>query len=467
MRYQAGTPERLPAQLSHRLGRFVEVFPDKNLDAYPGAAHRIFPTRRLTLKWATRLMLLPRSRTFLLCGALLGVLTGGACADVLELVNGDRISGVLKAREGETVVFESAVLGLLRVPAAQVKHVNVDPPPPPPAPEGPPGPASAEMPPVAATTTESTAVQQAPTTAAPELATPAQAAATAVPEGPQKPAPSVPGKRLSVPSEATIGAHAHGANTGKQPSARNEEDEEEEEDRRTIYAVRDWIRENIVPPGWSGKVTFGFSQYTTTSRKVDLNLGMEARRQIEAHHFDLFGYYTYASDVSTTGVKTVNTDKYGFGTGYQWDFEERWFLKSSTSYGKDMLRNIRHQVQEDVGVGYRIWNSQRLKINVISGPSLRYVDSAGLANHWYWLASITETVEYHFSDVLRFEHSGSYNVNPARTNQYSTRWRLGAIVKVTDWVEAALRYENSTNTIVGPFAEREEERIVLALAVPF
>ncbi|MEM8549758.1 MAG: DUF481 domain-containing protein, partial [Verrucomicrobiota bacterium] len=155
------------------------------------------------------------------------------------------------------------------------------------------------------------------------------------------------------------------------------------------------------------------------------------------------------------------------GFRYEYDFAEDWFFFSDSSYLQDRVKAIRDQGTQTLGVGYRIYNEEDLKLSVNAGGSGQYNSVVGTSKKWFYYASVGNEFEYHFNDFFRVEQSANFRIDPSDTDAYQWYFYLAGVAKLTDWIEASLSYNLDYDSTVGPGSQQLEERILASIGIPF
>ncbi len=335
-------------------------------------------------------------------------------ADTLVLKNGDTIQGTFVSQENGVITFQSPILGTLTVPEDQAEVQS-------------PGEESEEV------------------------------------AGPQIPSE---GEQLA---DAAAGTTPSPDDTAE-PEPKTEEEKKAEDQAEyfdKLFAEWKATFQTIVPEGWSGKINIGYTYTESSSTTTSLVTGFKAKKDSAPHHYELGAFYEFGDTVNASGNKTTNTDKYGAGFNYKYDLSEDWFITSTTSYLHDQVKDIDHQATEQVGVGYRIFNDDDLKLSVNSGVAGQYNEVQGTSQLWYYYLTIGNNFEYHFNKYFRVEQNFNARLDPSDTSQYQYYFNVAGIAKLTDWVEASLSYNYNYDNTVGPGANKAEEKIIFALGIPF
>ncbi len=336
--------------------------------------------------------------------------TIGLQASVLYLKNGDRLTGDIAGRDGEKVVLQTS-MGVLSVPLADiVRTVDGD--------------------------------GLVPDYAPPAAVTEAGAIEAGKPEDTAKPDP---------------------------------------------YAdLPEWMREykyflgRNIPEGWKFWLRGGMEYRKTTSSSTYYFLNFSGDGTwYDVNHFKFMAYYDYTNETSVQGIESTTLDKYGIDTAYRRDIthdmrdpfhtgaEYTWFFENILNYKKDMVKNIRHQVDEAVTVGVEFkFPEEGLKFSVAPGPAVRYISADGYDHHWVFMAVLSEEIEWRFHEIMRLEQKGYMGVNATNINQKSLYFMLGFVVQATDVMDIALRYIYNYDSINSSTNLTTEERFILSFEFP-
>jgi len=173
------------------------------------------------------------------------------------------------------------------------------------------------------------------------------------------------------------------------------------------------------PEGMDGKISAGYSYVDTGDTKENLSLGFNLNYKRDKDLYAFNAFYDYSTSKNTAGVKTKDTDKYGADLSYTHDLNERWLIKNKLSYLRDEVKEIHHQVEDDLGIGYRIIKNEKMEWTANFGPAVRYTDATGLNDNWYFLLFAEENFKYHFNKTLRLDHLARYSADPTDSNNYT------------------------------------------------
>ena len=352
--------------------------------------------------------------------ALLVGLAGTAFArDELRFANGDRISGKVISQEGGKVRFVSEMLGELEVPAANVEVVrNV----PDTSPE-----VLAGLPPQQPK--EPVAVTQAP----------AKPAVTTTTKPATPPAPTPPAQVRPPPPPSV------------KPAA----------------LAKDAER-------WKGKVEAGFVQQSGRNDRVDVSLRGEAERRFgQKTRLRFEGRALYAE----TGNVTSN-DRLDGSFRWRRDITDRMFGQSVTSGYRDQVKLIDINAEQNVGLGYKVFDRPRHVFNVGTGVTAQYRESPLTEDGWAYLIeafedytwkingriTLTQNANAVYSLGTRTHSGAALGTTPGN---YRLRFNTTLQGKVTEKISANLRFEFEYDATVANPALRDDQRITSSVGYAF
>lgn len=234
-----------------------------------------------------------------------------------------------------------------------------------------------------------------------------------------------------------------------------------------IAGAESWMKENIVPEGWSGKLSFGFSFIETDTETTAITFDFNGKKDAAPHHYMFDVYYNYKNEQQTNGTSNKQLDKWGASIGYNYDITKRLYFLSEIDYLRDMVKNIRHESNLDLGIGYRIIDEEDMKLSIAPAYTLQYKDAEGVEQKWYHLATLKQDFSYNFNSMFRFEENASGGIAPANTEDYNYKLKAALIAKLNEWIEASLSYQLSYDNTVGSGGTKKEQQIIFALGVPY
>ncbi|MGF1449249.1 MAG: YdiY family protein [Opitutales bacterium] len=307
-----------------------------------------------------------------------------ASAAVIELTNGDRLTGELTRLDAERVRVSSPVFGEVILPVAQVANRDVLP--------------AIEVP-----------------------------AATAAPATTTADAPA---------AEAE-------AETGPQP----------------WYAF--WNYQS--PEKWDGEFSLGASRQSGNTERSDVNVALKLEwDKSEKDNFLWRANYNYGRE-----DQVLNTDEWHVSMRYRRDIDKRWFLQSLTSNDTDDIAEVNWDIRQAFGLGYRAVMRDRLKIELVPGAGLRFLDQPG-DDGFFFNASFIETLEWIIiEDRLTFDQSFGFFFDPTDTDIWEAAFEASLTTDLTDQWALRLGFLYEFDNSVGAGVDEEDTETTASLVYKF
>jgi putative salt-induced outer membrane protein len=159
--------------------------------------------------------------------------------------------------------------------------------------------------------------------------------------------------------------------------------------------------------GWTGQGEAGGFISTGNTENRGLAVGVNVSKESRQWKHSLRGIVDYQED---NGV--ASRERYFAGYEGNWKFSSRAYALLALSWERDKFTGFSSRFTEAVGLGYRLVDSPRLKINVDAGPALRqtrfitgisentFAARAGLNATWLITDALTfnQTATYYYDD---------------------------------------------------------------------
>jgi putative salt-induced outer membrane protein YdiY len=351
-----------------------------------------------------------RIKIWLAVGCLLAAPVTGVRADVLMLNNGDHLTGKVIKRENGKVYFHSDVFGDIVAPANLVTVVKGTP---------------------TATPPESLAGLP------PQL--PLKAVKPPVVSGAPLPAPAKSG-----PAPAPSPPQPAGQPIVLTPYA---------PPRRPWWMIAEPLRILSVFKPWSGKVEFGYDNEVTNVRTVNVSLRAEAELTAGPDSYKVDERYLNGF---TGNQATEDQD----AADFQWrhKLNERLFTQSLTSFNHDKLQQLHEDLDENIGLGYKVFEGLRQTVDVGAGVIGQYLDMGGYQKGYDTLGNVFEDYTYKINGRYTFTEDASADYSPQE------RERFGLVNGPTGPMEGVVgRAQNSSYKFDAALQGKISERLSLNL----
>ena len=215
-------------------------------------------------------------------------------------------------------------------------------------------------------------------------------------------------------------------------------------------------------PPWTGRFDLGFTWQSGRADKSELSLRGQADRRIDPNEFRALAEFIYGE---LEGVR--NTQR--FTSSFRWrrDISERLFSQTLTEYETDRIREIRNRVEQNIGLGYRYIQTERLEGSVVPGFTIQYTDETGIDDRWDYLASLSQDIIWRINPAYRFEQDLNFLIDPAETDDYIVRFNAGLFGTVTESINLSLRYQYLFENQVRAGVSRTDQRVIASVGYAF
>lgn len=237
-----------------------------------------------------------------------------------------------------------------------------------------------------------------------------------------------------------------------------------------IKEYRAFIKESL-PEDLHMRFRGGVQYRETSSKTMSVGLAFDLVENFsELQTFKTTLYYEYATETPEGGTDSVTVDKYGIDTSYRVDFNETktWYFNNILNYKVDRVRGIRNQLDEAATFGYRFdFDRYDLVIDVAPGPAVRYINAEDYDTHWVAMAVISEDLVWKFHSFMRFEQNLYAGFDLENPDKYSVNLKLALIANVSEVMDIALRYSYIYDSINATDAQKSEQILTLSFEFPF
>ncbi len=334
---------------------------------------------------------------------------------MLTFENGDRLQGEFLRKENGTIIFKSDMLGELRIDEAKVKL---------------------------------------------ELEQPASPPKRVVQEPKPVPQPKPAPKPVATPKPRTV---------------KDLEEEDEElpllpEDffvLEFIGGAREYFLK-LIPDNWHGRISAGYDFDNSTNESEKITLKLQVNRKWEDWQLKSSWFYNFKETRRIQQNDVIkNQDKYGGDLSLRYDVLDDVFLQYGADYEQDNVRDTRHEVDQSLGIGYRLIDEERLEFNLLTSGLAEFRDVNPTVKKWTGRSQVSEELEYHLNRLVRFTHEAYFGVNPLDTEDTTYGWNAKLFIRMTKWIETIISYERDFDNILRELDARDEERIILSFGIPF
>lgn len=230
---------------------------------------------------------------------------------------------------------------------------------------------------------------------------------------------------------------------------------------------------------WLSKVDIGLNWQSGSKEKRDFSARFDSERQLGRSHYRIQSRYLLSE---TNGTKS--TDSRYAGLRWRRDLNQRWFSQTHTSYFDDDVREIDLNLDQNVGVGYRLLVDERAKANFGTGVTIQYRHAAGIDEGVAKFGEFFQDFAWRFHERFEFSQEASALFSPDKRPIGIDSLVPGAILpedvlnyrvafesvlrgQLTESLSLNLRYEYRFDNAIANRDARVDQRITTGLGYAF
>lgn len=212
---------------------------------------------------------------------------------------------------------------------------------------------------------------------------------------------------------------------------------------------------------WDQRLEFGMNSQTGRRDKTDFSLRYDMRKKVGKTDHRIQSRILYGET-----DKEKSTDK--LFANYRWrrDIAPGVFYESFSSYSFDAIKEIDHNLEQKLGIGYRWVNKEDFKFPTGGGSSGRYRDDTSKNAGFFYLVDLFEDIDYRLNKRLRMTQEFRFAVPPEDSDLYEYDFRVAVISDITDSLSFTLRYQLEYDNSQ-PEDRREDQQLISAIGMDF
>ena len=229
---------------------------------------------------------------------------------------------------------------------------------------------------------------------------------------------------------------------------------------RTAVGISRWLA-LFQLEAWKQRLEIGMNSQSGRRDKTDFLLRYDMRKKVGKTDHRIQSRVLYGET-----NKEKSTDK--LLTNYRWrhDIAPGVFYESYSSYSFDAIKEIDHNLEQKLGIGYRWVNREGLKFSTGGGSSGRFRDDTTGNAGFFYLVDLFEDIDYRLNKRLRMTQEFRFAVPPENSDLYEYDFRAAVISDITDSLNFTLRYQLEYDNSQ-PADRREDQRLISAIGMDF
>jgi hypothetical protein len=180
------------------------------------------------------------------------------------------------------------------------------------------------------------------------------------------------------------------------------------------------------------------------------------------------GSFTYR-ETERNGESVKSTDRYDANFTFRRDYKDRWFVQNSLGGRVDQLRGIDHEIQELVGVGYKVRPGEHIEFIVGGGGGIEDFQAASedTRNGLNPVANVFQEFTWRPFEKATFAQEFNYFFNPEENEHYNYVFSASFRYRLTDLLGIELSFNQNFDNDVGDGNSKDDTRWRNALILYF
>jgi putative salt-induced outer membrane protein YdiY len=230
---------------------------------------------------------------------------------------------------------------------------------------------------------------------------------------------------------------------------------------------------------WKSTIESGLAIQSGRSDRADLNFRFETSLQRRRNSYRALARYLYSK-----ADGSVTTDRTEAAFRWRRELDQRWFGQSNSSYLAARIKGIDHNIEQNLGLGYRLIKTPRTTASLGAGFTGQYreIHDADTGQSLFgeifqdFAIKLTPRLDLGQDFTAQYSPSGrgirilpNNQVQIIDTAVTNYKLTLNAFLKgkITDTLSLALRYEFEYDNTYVSDSEKADQRITTTLGYSF
>lgn len=230
-------------------------------------------------------------------------------------------------------------------------------------------------------------------------------------------------------------------------------------------------RDLKAPDDWKGNLRFGLnlSQGDRKWTETYLRGNLVVEPQQSPNFYRYTTSYTYRETERPNGSVVISTDRYDGNFTFRRGINEVWFFQNSIGGRVDEVKGIERELQESVGIGYRLKPSEQFEFLLGGGGGIEDFETArgDARNGLNPVVNLFQEFTWRPFKKARFVQEFNYFVNPENSEQFNYLLRASFRYRITDLLGVEFSFDKNYDSITGEGSEQDDTRLRNAVIVYF
>jgi putative salt-induced outer membrane protein YdiY len=230
------------------------------------------------------------------------------------------------------------------------------------------------------------------------------------------------------------------------------------------------LRDLRAPDSWRGNLRMGLNLSQGDSKWSETNLrgNLVIDPEQTPNFYRFTGSFTYR-ETERNGESVKSTDRYDGNFTFRRDLTEHLFVQNSLGGRVDQIRGIDHEIQELVGLGYRLQPREQIEFIFGGGGGVEDFEAEfeDTRNGLNPVANIFQEFTWQPFEKATFAQEFTYFINPEEEEQYNYVLSASFRYRLTDLLGIEFSFNQNFDNDVGDGNSKDDTRWRNAVIIYF
>lgn len=228
---------------------------------------------------------------------------------------------------------------------------------------------------------------------------------------------------------------------------------------------------------WKGKLEFGFINQSGRRERMDLSFRADAEKKSGRNQYRGEIRYLYAKSNGS-----LASDRHDALARWRHDLTERLFSQSVTSYYADEIKQVDLNLEQNAGMGYKVFDRPHHVVTMGGGLTAQYRRSSISQDGWAYLLEAFQDYTWKLNGRLTLLQNANAFYSPEEHNSrnllassssatsagnYRLRFNSTLQGRVTERVSMNIRYEFEHDATIADSELRDDMRVTSSIGYAF
>lgn len=231
------------------------------------------------------------------------------------------------------------------------------------------------------------------------------------------------------------------------------------EEQQAFELQQKRLREAKITDFWNGTVDAGFSLTSGNSKTQTFTSALNASRETKGNKLSV---YTNALRVenSTSGQPTITAESVWGGARYDMNFEDKWFAYGAGDFEYNLPQKLNIRAVLGTGLGYRAARGDKTDLDWTFGVTNNYENFTGGVQRNSAEGSLGQEIKHKITPRLKFNQKVIFYPNISRMGEFRATFDSTVQNDINNWLGLYVTVGNRYNS--RPILQTQRNDFVLS-----